>query len=192
MNEVTYMYKWITAAIVTAILVSGCGNGVRNEPSPSPNNGSVRTQQNNANPGKKMIKDSAAVEAHLEQLAMNVEGVEGAHCVIIGNTAIVGIDVDGKLERSRVGILKYSVAEAFRRDPYGVDAFVTADLDISSRLAEIGQDIRQGRPIAGFAEELADMMGRIIPQVPRDIGPEDPDPNSQQQRGRPNTMNGDR
>lgn len=139
-----------------------------------------------------MIKDSAAVEAHLEQLAMNVEGVEGAHCVIIGNTAIVGVDVDGKLERSRVGIIKYSVAEAFRRDPYGVDAFVTADLDISSRLAEIGQDIRQGRPIAGFAEELADMMGRIIPQVPRDLGPEDPDPNAQQQRGRPSTMNGDR
>jgi YhcN/YlaJ family sporulation lipoprotein len=139
-----------------------------------------------------MIKDSAAVEAHLEQLAMNVEGVEGAHCVIIGNTAIVGIDVDGNLERSRVGVIKYSVAEAFRKDPYGVDAFVTADLDIASRLSEIGQDIRQGRPIAGFAEELADMMGRIIPQVPRDVTPPNPDPNSQQQRGRPNTMNGDR
>lgn len=139
-----------------------------------------------------MIKDSAAVEAHLEQLAMNVDGVQGAHCVIIGNTAIVGIDVDGNLERSRVGVIKYSVAEAFRKDPYGVDAFVTADLDISNRLSEIGQDIRQGRPIAGFAEELADMMGRIIPQIPRDVMPSDPNPNSQQQRGRPNTMNGDR
>lgn len=185
------MYKWITAAIVTAIVVSGCGTGVRNEPSPSPDhNGSVRTQQNNA--GKKMIKDSAAVEAHLEQLAANVDGVESAHCVIIGNTAIVGINVDGNLERSRVGVIKYSVAEAFRKDPYGVDAFVTADLDISNRLAEIGQDIRQGRPIAGFAEELADMMGRVIPQVPRDVMPSEPDPNSQQQRGRPSTMNGDR
>ncbi|MHA6484748.1 YhcN/YlaJ family sporulation lipoprotein [Paenibacillus sp. strain BS8-2] len=186
------MYKWITATVVVSIiLISGCGTGVRNEPSPSPiDNGSVRTQQNNA--GKKMITDSAAVEAHLEQLAMNVDGVNNAHCVIIGNTAIVGIDVDGTLERSRVGVIKYSVAEAFRKDSYGIDAFVTADLDISSRLAEIGQDIRQGRPIAGFAEELADMMGRIIPQVPRDVAPANPDPNAQQHKGRPNTMNGDR
>lgn len=185
------MFKWITAAIVMAIVVSGCGTSTRNEPSPSPNhNGSVRTQQNT--PGKKLIQDPAAVEAHLEELAKNVDGVENAHCVIIGNTAIVGIDVDGNLERSRVGVIKYSVAEAFRKDPYGVDAFVTADLDISNRLAEIGEDIRQGHPIAGFANELADMMGRIIPQVPRDITPADPDPEEQQQKGRPNTMNGDR
>ncbi|MDQ6418988.1 YhcN/YlaJ family sporulation lipoprotein [Paenibacillus sp. LHD-117] len=185
------MYKWITAALVMAIVVSGCGTGMRTESSPSPyNNGSVRAQQNNA--GKKLIEDPVEVEAHLEELAKGVEGVNNAHCVVIGNTAIVGIDVEGNLERSRVGTIKYSVAEAFRKDPYGVDAFVTADLDIASRLAEIGSDIRDGRPVAGFAEELADIMGRIIPQIPRDIMPADPDPESQRQMGRPNTMNGDR
>ncbi|QNK54481.1 YhcN/YlaJ family sporulation lipoprotein [Paenibacillus sp. PAMC21692] len=185
------MYKWIIIMIAAAVVVSGCGTSVRNEPSPSPyHNGSVRTQQNE--PGKKLIEDPAAVEVRLEELAAGVEGVESAHCVIVGNTAIVGINVDGNLERSRVGVIKYSVAEALRNDPYGVDAFVTADLDISNRLAEIGQDIRLGRPIAGFAEELADIMGRIIPQVPRDIMPADNDPKARQQSGRPNTMNGDK
>ncbi|MEK3882529.1 YhcN/YlaJ family sporulation lipoprotein [Paenibacillus sp. PL2-23] len=162
------MYKWLSAAIVIAIVATGCSAGARNHSSPSPqNNGQVTAQQNTS--GKKQIVDRTEVEAHLEELAKGIQGVDNAHCVVIGNTAIVGIDVDGNLERSRVGTIKYSVAEAFRKDPYGIDAFVTADIDINNRLREIGEDLRQGRPIAGFAEELADIMGRLVPQMPRDI-----------------------
>jgi len=115
--------------------------------------------------------DNNQVAAHLEALAQSVPGVNKAHCVIMGNKAVVGIDVDEHLERSRVGTIKYSVAEAFRKDPYGIDAIVTADMDLSGRLKEIGADIRRGRPIAGFAEEMADIIGRIVPQVPRDTPP---------------------
>ena len=77
------------------------------------------------------------------------------------------------MERSRVGTIKYSVAEAFRKDPYGINAVVTADIDLAQRLNEIGDDIRLGRPAAGFAEEMADIMGRIVPQVPRDVKPQE-------------------
>lgn len=164
------MYKWLSAAIVIALLATGCS--ARNEASPSPqNDGRYQAAQNGS--GKKLIENRSEVEAHLEELAKGVDGVENAHCVIVGNTAIVGIDVEGSLERTRVGTIKYSVAEAFRNDEYGVDAFVTADIDIANRLEEIGNDIRNGRPFAGFAEELADIMGRLIPQLPRDIVPPD-------------------
>lgn len=164
------MYKWLSAAIVIALLATGCG--ARHDTSPSPQN-DRRYQAAQDGSGKKLIENRSEVEAHLEELAKGVSGVENAHCVIVGNTAIVGIDVDGTLERSRVGTIKYSVAEAFRNDEYGVDAFVTADVDIANRLAEIGNDIRNGHPFSGFAEELADIMGRLVPQLPRDIVPPD-------------------
>lgn len=106
---------------------------------------------------------------HLKTLAKQVEGVEDANCVILGNTAVVGIDVDGELERARVGTIKYAVAEALRKDPEGVDSIVTADADVTERIKEIGEHIRQGHPISGFASELADMVGRIIPQLPKDV-----------------------
>ncbi|MEV5025047.1 YhcN/YlaJ family sporulation lipoprotein [Paenibacillus sp. LPE1-1-1.1] len=168
------MFKWLTSAIIVAIVATGCSTVARNETSPSPrNNGQVQAQQ--TEPRKKEIKNSAQVAAHLEQLAKGIEGVTNAHCVVFGNTAIVGIDVDAKMERSRVGTIKYSVAEAFRKDPYGIDALVTADMDLSQRINEIGADINRGRPIAGFAEEMADIMGRLIPQLPRDIIPEEPE-----------------
>ncbi|WP_019909287.1 YhcN/YlaJ family sporulation lipoprotein [Paenibacillus sp. HW567] len=108
---------------------------------------------------------------HFEQLAKRVPGVNGAHCVVMNNMAVVGIDVDGSLTRSRVGTIKYSVAEAIRKDPRGVRALVTADMDLNSRLAEMGRHISEGRPISGFAAEMADIIGRIIPQLPKDVRP---------------------
>lgn len=177
------MYKWLASTIIIMIVASGCGTVAQNnETSPSPqNNGNYQAKE----AGKKEITDPAQVEAHLEQLARSVDGVKNAHCVVIGNTAVVGIDVEGDLERSRVGTIKYSVAEAFRHDSYGIDALVTADIDITNRLNEIGEDIRNGRPIAGFAEEMADIMGRLIPQFPRDVIP----PDSPQ--GNSSNLNGD-
>ncbi|OME82934.1 sporulation protein [Paenibacillus sp. FSL A5-0031] len=166
------MYKWLASAIIVAIVATGCSTVARNETSPSPrNNGRVHTQQ--TEPRKKEIKNSEQVAVHLEQLAKGIDGVTNAHCVVFGNTAIVGIDVDAKMERSRVGTIKYAVAEAFRKDPYGIDALVTADIDMSQRINEIGADIRRGKPISGFAEEMADIIGRVIPQMPRDVIPQE-------------------
>lgn len=166
--------KWMVGALAVGLL-AGCGNNAnRDDTSPSPqNNAGVTAQQNkNNNTVKKEILDDEAVAARLEKLASGIPGVRSARCVILGNTAIIGIDVEEKLERSRVGTLKYSVAEALRKDPYGVDAFVTADMDLSARIREIRGDIDKGRPVAGFAEELADIIGRIVPQMPRDLEPE--------------------
>ena len=86
-----------------------------------------------------------------------------------GKWAVVGIDVNAHLDRPEVGVIKYSVAEALKEDPQGANAIVTADPDIVQRLREMNADIRQGRPIAGIAEELADIVGRLIPQLPRDV-----------------------
>lgn len=165
------MLKWLTSAIIVAIVATGCSTAARNETSPSPqNNGRMQAQNV---PRAMDYNNSEEVAAHLEQLARRIEGVTDAHCVVLGNTAVVGINVDAKMERSRVGTIKYSVAEAFQKDPYGINAVVTADIDLAQRLNEIGDDIRRGRPAAGFAEEMADIMGRIVPQVPRDVKPQE-------------------
>ncbi len=113
-----------------------------------------------------------ALKDHLERLAKRVPGVNGAHCVVMNKVAVVGIDVDGTLTRSRVGSIKYSVAEAIRKDPRSVRALVTADMDLSSRLAEMSRHISKGQPVSGFASEMADIIGRIIPQLPEDTKPQ--------------------
>lgn len=121
------------------------------------------------NPSNPIVLNANEVATHLEQLAKQVPHVRNARCVVVGNTAVVGIDVDAALDRAKVGTIKYSVAEALRKDPYGANSIVTADMDLNQRLKEIRESIMAGRPFSGFANEMADIVSRIIPQLPGDI-----------------------
>jgi len=132
---------------------------------------STQKQKQNTNATATGKNDQRSRQAHLESLAKKVPGVKGAHCVIMGKTAVVGIDVDGNLERARVGGIKYTVAEALRKDPQGTGAIVTADMDLSHRISEIGKKVSAGHPISGFATEMADIIGRIVPQMSSDTHP---------------------
>lgn len=160
--------------LLVAALLTGCNQAAR-QASPSPQNqneAAPRTQSTEEQQDYR-AQDSAKShqvdkQTHLEELAKRTPGVNNAHCIVMGNTALVGIDVDAKLERARVGSIKYTVAEAIRKDPNGAGTIVTADVDLSQRIAEIGTKIRQGDPISGFATELADIIGRIVPQLPED------------------------
>ena len=152
-------------------IVSGCTNSTKNQSAPSPNNQDTRIHAQQSASNQTDMSFDGNVSNHLERLAKSIPRVNNATCVVIGNVAIVGIDVDGSLDRGTVGTIKYSVAEALRKDPQGKNAIVTADIDIRNRLREIRNDVNNGRPIRGFAEELADIVGRIIPQLPRDTAP---------------------
>lgn len=107
-------------------------------------------------------------DERLEHLAEQFPQVNSANCVLIGKTAIIGLDVDGTLDREEVDSIKYTVAEAIQKDPYGAKAWVTADVDVNQRLRDIASQVRKGHPVAGFAGELADMVGRMMPQASRD------------------------
>ncbi|WP_239617389.1 YhcN/YlaJ family sporulation lipoprotein [Cohnella mopanensis] len=165
-------YKLIaraTALLVILALAMGSAGCGKKQATPNAANNHLQAQAYRG--AAKKIDNPKKVAAHLESLARGVQGVKSANCVVFGKYAIVGINVDEKMERSRVGTIKYAVAEAFRKDPYGIDAVVTADIDLAQRVREIRADVNNGRPISGFAEELADIVGRIIPQIPRNIIP---------------------
>lgn len=148
---------------------AGCGRGRDQGDEYQGDDGrNIRTQQ--AAPDA-ASSPSADTVTRLEELAKSIPQVTDAKCVIMGKTAIVGITVDPALDRSRVNTIKYSVAEAFRKDPAGINAFVTADMGLGERIRHVRDDIRNGRPFTGFAQELGDIIGRVAPQLPRDIQP---------------------
>lgn len=114
-------------------------------------------------------KTGQEISKHLVSLATSIHGVNDATAVVLGKYAIVGIDVNKNLDRSEVGSIKYTVAESLKKDPNGANAIVVADPDINARLREIGEDIQNDRPVQGIINELADIAGRVIPEIPADI-----------------------
>lgn len=109
------------------------------------------------------------IAEHLAKLATEIPNVNEATAVVAGNYAVVGIDVDADLERSRVSTIKYTVAESLKKDPYGANAVIVADPDTFVRLQQMGKKIQSGEPVEGFMDELAEIIGRIMPEVPSDI-----------------------
>ncbi len=149
--------KWVISLLLLLLFVTGCSQASK----PSAPKNQTNIQQTK----------STSKADHLVNLATRVKGVKKASAVVVNKVAVVGITVDDKLERSRVGTIKYSVAESLKEDPLGATAFVTADPGLVQRIREMNEDIRNGRPIAGITEELADITGRLIPQTPTDIRP---------------------
>lgn len=133
-------------------------------------------------------KTGQEISKRLVHLATSIPNVHDATAVVIGQYAIVGIDVNSKLDRSQVGSIKYSVAESLKKDPYGAKAIVVADVDTTQRLKEISADINNGRPIQGIMEELADVTGRLMPEIPGDLITPNPKnaPNKPNQKLSPN------
>ncbi|MEW8971819.1 YhcN/YlaJ family sporulation lipoprotein [Mesobacillus jeotgali] len=157
--------KRLVAAISFVLLLTAC-NG-----------------QNNANEAeddhKVKVQNSAIEEVdrqsgqkisrHLVDLTTHIPNVDDAAAVVVGRYAIVGIDVNDNMERSEVDTVKYTVAEALKKDPHGARAVVVADPDITARLREISEDIQNGQPIQGIMNELSDITGRMMPEVPADM-----------------------
>ena len=142
------MKKWLFTAVILCLTATGCGTVAHKGESPSPaEDQRITAKQTNPQPEK--IVEPAQAAKRLEHLASRVEGVKSARCVVVGNTAIIGINVDPDVDRSRVGTIKYAVAQALRKDPLGVHAAVTADMDLNQRINELGDDIQPGPSSAG-------------------------------------------
>ena len=155
----------LVAAISFVLLLTAC-NGQNNA--------------NNADEDHKVKVQNSAIEdvdrqsgqeisRHLVSLTTHIPNVDDAAAVVVGRYAIVGIDVKDRMERSEVDTVKYTVAEALKKDPHGARAVVVADPDITARLREISEDIQNGQPIQGIMNELSDITGRVMPEVPADM-----------------------
>lgn len=158
------MRNFLTALLAVLVL-SSCNTNNTSEKSADPK----IVQVKNSYIQNVDRKSGQEISRHLVELATSIPNVHDAAAVVLGRYAIVGIDVNSNIERSQVGSIKYSVAESLRKDPHGAKAVVVADADITARLREISQDVKNGRPVQGIINELADITGRLMPEVPGDI-----------------------
>ncbi len=158
-------YINILLFLTIIFIISGCGTS--NNAGENEKDTRVKVQNSIENHVDR--KTGQEIASHLVELASSVPNVNDATAVVLGKYAIVGIDVNAKLERSRVQTIKYSVAESLQHDPYGANAIVVADADTYERLKQMKKQIEDGRPVTGILDELAQIVGRLVPDIPSDI-----------------------
>lgn len=148
-------------------VITGCSIGKKDNPNEKPEQKNVSMK--NVTYTNKSNKPNEKAADHLASLAASIPGVNDATAVVVGKYAVVGIDVKAKLDRTRVESIKYSVAESLKNDPNGANAVVVADVDTYERLKQIGKQIKKGKTGEGILDELAAIVGRVMPQVPNDM-----------------------
>ncbi len=177
--------------ILTLLLSVGCQ--VKNKPpanEAAPPTKQIKKTERvpQTSPEPKRDQSPKATAHRLASLAIRIPQVNDATAIVFGKYAIVGIDIDATLDRSKVGTIKYSVAEALKEDPLGAKTLVTADPDIVQRIREMNEDIKRGHSIKGFTEELSDMVGRIMPQSPKDVEKKEAPPSKENQKEQNQTV----
>ncbi len=162
---------WLAA--VSLLLLGGCNVGNSNEA-----NDGDRSLVRVRNTVDEQVENKSGQEIarRIAEIANRVPNVHDATAIVVGKYAIVGIDVGANVDASRVGTIKYSVAEALQKDPYGANAIIIADPDLYTRVRNIGRQIDEGRPVQAFMNEIADIVGRVMPEVPSDLFETTPNP----------------
>lgn len=124
-------------------------------------------QVENSDPNtEEMNATNQEIAKHLAHVANSVPNVNEATAIIAGPYAVVGIDVDKDLDRSRVGTIKYAVTEALHDDPYGKTALVVADADGTERIKHMAEGFKSGNPVQNIVDELSAIVGRYMPETP--------------------------
>ncbi|WP_258833295.1 YhcN/YlaJ family sporulation lipoprotein [Peribacillus frigoritolerans] len=173
----------IILSLAAVLMMTGCATDNKNEVSENNAQNNI-TKVNNTTIKEADRNRGQQTAERLTGLAKSIPEVNDATAVVLGKYAIVGIDIDQDIERSQVGTIKYSVGETLKHDPYGANAIIVADPDLNERIREVARDIKDGKPVTGILNELADITSRVIPEVPGDILTPTPSKNIEKEKNK--------
>ncbi|GAB2543234.1 YhcN/YlaJ family sporulation lipoprotein [Gracilibacillus alcaliphilus] len=160
--------------IFTACLLFGCQQNQQDSNQAQSIDPYGVVQVKNADPSIPNDQTSQEKAQYLANLASDVPNVNGATALITNRGVLVGIDVDKDLDQSKIGSIKYAVLEALEHDPEGSEAIVVADADLYQRMQDMGTKMQEGHPIEAISEELANITGRWMPEIPVKDEPANP------------------
>ncbi|MBT2615261.1 MULTISPECIES: YhcN/YlaJ family sporulation lipoprotein [unclassified Bacillus (in: firmicutes)] len=169
-------YKAIVSSAMMALVITGCATNDNEDA--SENLGLNRTHQDNLdNPmnvsdtrqnvnndnndnGVNGMRVSEDISKRVEAL----KEVSKANVIVTENNAYVGAVLKDGGEKDISNDLKERVADAVRgADPSVDQVYVSANPDFVQRMDRYANDIENGKPVEGFAEEFRELVTRIFP-----------------------------
>ena len=124
------------------------------------NNTNNRIVRNNNNNMNNVSKKAKQIAEKIERL----DNIDEAYVLISGNTAIVGVDMENNVEGQVTNELKNKIEQIVKDSAANIkNVSITADPDLLTRIQNMAEDIMNGRPITGFAEQFEEILRRIAP-----------------------------
>ena len=164
------MKKVFLAGIaVLCLLASGCANGTNrnNEMQPLRYQDQGRNMQQMQNQARTGIDAEDRVEiaqAAAERIDM-LPGVQQANVLVTSRNAYVAAVLDGNNQQLSRQKEDQIAREVRKVHPNIQNVYVSTNPDFVDRINSYMMDVQQGRPVAGFVDQLNEMVQRIFPNA---------------------------
>ncbi|MCF6465646.1 YhcN/YlaJ family sporulation lipoprotein [Clostridium sp. Cult2] len=122
------------------------------------------TDMNRTTPNNLGMNNLSTRANAIARRVANLNEVNRCSVLLSGNTAIVGIDMKNNLQGKMTTALKQKIETTVKNvDNNITNVSITANPDLFTRISNMARDIRDGRPISGFAREFQEILRRITP-----------------------------
>jgi spore cortex protein len=171
-------YKAIVSSAMMALVITGCAtndnegasenlglnrshqDNLDNPMNVSDTRQNVNDENNANNNGINDIRVSDDISNRVEAM----KEVSNASVIVTENNAYVGAVLKDGGDKDISNDLKERVADTVRgADPSVDQVYVSANPDFVQRMEGYANDIENGKPVAGFAEEFRELVTRIFP-----------------------------
>lgn len=178
----------IALLCISCLIFTGCGNNKNNNTTnPPANNNQTDTptedadnnilpgdednaEDNNTDNATDKNTNSADGDLHdraekiADAVVKDVAQVKDARTVISEKLAYVSVEIDNTADTAESATLKDEITEVVKKTDTEIETvYVMEDADTFTRMKEIGDDIANGKPVSGFAEELENLFVRVTP-----------------------------
>lgn len=94
----------------------------------------------------------------------DLNNINNTSVLINNDTAIVGVDMENDAEGEVTTDLKQQIERIVKNVDDDIDNVnITADPDLFTRISNMAEDIGNGRPVSGFADQFQEILRRITP-----------------------------
>lgn len=139
-------------------------------PQPAPSPAPAPAPGPGARPGAAGNANNAA--ERIANMVTEMENVERATAVVMGNMAIIGVRVEGgnnqraqNRDNAAGQEMKQEIAQKVEREmPEIGEAIVTADPEITEKIENISRNVAQGRPLSESFDEIAQIVRDMAPR----------------------------
>lgn len=122
------------------------------------------TDMNRTTPNNLGMNNLSTRANAIARRVADLNEVNRCSVLLSGNTAIVGIDMKNNLQGKMTTALKQKIETTVKNvDNNITNVSITANPDLFTRISNMARDIRDGRPISGFAREFQEILRRITP-----------------------------
>lgn len=107
-----------------------------------------------------------AIETRIAREAERVAGVKNAVVLVNDDVAYVGVDVGTTMADEDADYVRDEIINRIHvAEPTIERVYISSNPDTLGRLRGFGNDIRGGRPITGFIDQVETMFRRTIPRM---------------------------